>query len=86
VAPSYDDIGQRRLAGSFFFSRGSGDVSHAGMFVTSLAMQLAHDVPALKKEVCAAIKESADIVGQSLQYQWRYLVLEPLSRLADSMN
>jgi hypothetical protein len=44
VARSYFDEG--RLAASFFFSRGGGDVSHAGMFVTSIAKQVAHNVPA----------------------------------------
>jgi hypothetical protein len=31
---------QKRLGASFFFSRGGGDVSHAGKFFTSIAVQL----------------------------------------------
>jgi hypothetical protein len=39
VARKYHD--RQRLAASFFFSRGGGDVGHAGKFVTSIAVQLA---------------------------------------------
>jgi len=35
---------QKRLGASFFFSRGGGDLSHAGKFVTSIAIQLAHNI------------------------------------------
>jgi hypothetical protein len=38
---------QKRLGASFFFSKGDGDVSHAGKFFTSLAVQLAAAIPTL---------------------------------------
>jgi hypothetical protein len=38
---------RKRLRASFFFSRGGGDVSHAGKFFTSIAMQLANNAPPL---------------------------------------
>ena len=40
---------QERLGASFFFSRGGGDVSHAGKFFTSIAVQLANKSPSLKQ-------------------------------------
>ncbi|KIN00703.1 hypothetical protein OIDMADRAFT_125193, partial [Oidiodendron maius Zn] len=40
---------QKRLGTSFFFSRGGGDVSHAGKFFTSIAVQLACNVPSLRQ-------------------------------------
>ncbi|KFY02933.1 hypothetical protein O988_01801, partial [Pseudogymnoascus sp. VKM F-3808] len=43
VACKYHE--QRRLGASFFFSKGGGDVSHAGKFFTSIAVQLANNVP-----------------------------------------
>ncbi|KAF2179765.1 hypothetical protein K469DRAFT_693663 [Zopfia rhizophila CBS 207.26] len=46
VARKYYD--QKRLGASFFFSRGGGDVGNAGLFVTSIAAQLANDVPPLQ--------------------------------------
>jgi hypothetical protein len=45
LARSYYD--KQRLAASFFFTRGGGDVGHAGKFVTSIAVQLADNVPAV---------------------------------------
>ncbi|KAF1985199.1 hypothetical protein K402DRAFT_394897 [Aulographum hederae CBS 113979] len=82
VARKYYD--QKRLGASFFFSRGGGDVSHAGKFVTSIAWQLASNVPTLDQYVCDVIKERRDIASQSLRDQWQQLVLRPLSRLSGS--
>jgi len=70
------------LGASFFFSRGGGDVGHAGKFVTSIAVQLANNIPPLKHNICDAITERTDIANQSLRDQWHQLVLGPLSKLA----
>ena len=51
-----------------------------GKFVTSIAVQLANNMPALKRNICDAITERGDIVSQSLRDQWRHLVLGPLSK------
>ncbi|KAF1830129.1 hypothetical protein BDW02DRAFT_115279 [Decorospora gaudefroyi] len=82
VARSYYD--KQRLAASFFFSRGGGDVGHAGRFVTSLAVQLARNVPALRQRISDAVADRDDIASQSLRDQWDHLVLGPLSKLSDS--
>ncbi|KAL5409067.1 hypothetical protein PMIN04_011177 [Paraphaeosphaeria minitans] len=37
---------KRYLVATIFFSRAGGDVSHAGKFVTNIAVQLAHNVAA----------------------------------------
>jgi hypothetical protein len=79
VARRYHD--RQQLAASFFFSRGSGDVGHAGKFVTSIAVQLAHSVPAVRRHISDAVAERSDIVSQSLRDQWQHLVLRPLSKL-----
>jgi hypothetical protein len=79
VAAKYSK--KRSLWASFFFSRGGADVGHAGKFVTSIAVQLANNIPALKRNVCDAITERGDITSQSLRDQWRHLVLGPLSKL-----
>lgn len=71
---------QGRLGASFFFSRGGGDVSHAGKFVASIAVQFADNIPALYQHVYSAIAERSDIVSQSLRDQWHQLVLRPLSK------
>jgi hypothetical protein len=82
VARKYDD--QKRLGASFFFSRGGGDVGHAGKFVTSIAVQLVSSIPTLHQHVCGAITERPNIASQSLRDQWHQLVLRPLSKLDGS--
>jgi hypothetical protein len=52
--------------------------------VTSLAVQLARNVPAVKQLISNAIAERDDIASQSLRDQWHHLVLSPLSKLSDS--
>jgi hypothetical protein len=79
VARSYHD--KHRLAASFFFSRGGGDVGHAGKFVTSIAVQLMHNVRASRQHIRAAVAERSDIASESLRDQWHHLVLRPLSKL-----
>jgi len=77
---------QECLAASFFFSRGSGDVSHAGKFFTSLARQLADRSPSLKHYICEAIAEHSNIANEALRDQWRHLILRPLSKLDRSLS
>jgi hypothetical protein len=72
---------QKRLGASFFFSRGGGDVRHAGKFVTSIAVQLASSVSTLYRFICDAITEHSNIASKSLYDQWQQLVLGPLSKL-----
>jgi hypothetical protein len=79
VAKEYHAKG--RLAASFFFLRAGGDVSHAGKFITSVAVQLGSSIPGLKRKICGAISKHSDIASQSLDDQWRELVLGPLSCL-----
>jgi hypothetical protein len=79
VARSYHD--KQRLAASFFFSRGGGEVGHARRFVTSITVQLAHNVPASRQHICDAIAGRSDIASQSLRDQWHHLVLRPLLKL-----
>ena len=81
VACEYSE--RKRLGASFFFSRGGGDVSHAGKFFTSIAVQLANNAPPLQRCICEAIREHSDITSKSLRDQWRQLVLGPLSKLSD---
>ena len=72
---------KKRLGASFFFSRGGGDVGHAGKFVTSIALQLSKSMPSLRQHICDAITEHNDIASQSLRDQWQQLVLSPLSKI-----
>jgi hypothetical protein len=55
VAHRYFD--QKRLGASFFFSRGGGDISYAGKFFTSLAVQLARNVAQIQRFISNAVIE-----------------------------
>src|SRR5277367_6209990 len=72
---------RKRLGASFFFSRGVEDRSHAGKLFTTIAVQLAHILSALKQHICTAVDEHNDIAGQSQHDQWKHLILQPLSKL-----
>jgi len=74
-------LGVSRLGASFFFSKGGGDVGHAGKFFTSLALQLAATSPSLKQHICEAIAENSLIANLTLRDQWRQLILQPLSKI-----
>ncbi|KAM3075289.1 hypothetical protein ACMFMG_007269 [Clarireedia jacksonii] len=77
---------EKRLGASFFFSRVSGDISHASKFITSLAEQLTSNIPSLQHYISDTITERSDITSQSLRDQWQQLVLRPLSRLNGSSS
>ncbi|KAJ4299230.1 hypothetical protein N0V90_004474 [Kalmusia sp. IMI 367209] len=70
------------LAASFFFSRDDGDINHAGNFVTSIAWQLAHTLPASRQHICDAIRSG--FATHTLRDQWRHLIIGPLSKLNGS--
>jgi hypothetical protein len=84
VARRHYDRGS--LGASFFFIKGGGDVSHVGKFATSIAVQLARNIPASRQHICKAIAERPDISKYSLRDQWQHLVLISLSALDNSDN
>jgi hypothetical protein len=57
---------RKRLGASFFFSRSGGDASYAGIFVTSIALQLANNAPPLKRYICDAVRERSDVANKRL--------------------
>lgn len=79
VARRYFD--QNRLGASFFFARGGGDVGNVSKFVTSIAIQLASSVRALRRYIIDAVSGHSDITSLSLRDQWQMLILTPLSKM-----
>jgi hypothetical protein len=61
-------------------------VSHAGKFFTSIAVQLANNIPSLRHYICDAISNCKDIASRSLRDQWSQLILFPLSKLGSSSS
>ena len=72
---------QKRLAASFFFSRGRGDLSNTGKLFSTVAIQLAATSTELKRYICKAIAEHENVDRQSLREQWTNLIYQPLSRV-----
>jgi len=70
-----------KLAASFFFSRGRGDISHAGMFFTTIATQLAKHLPELEPLISKAIDDHSDISKRILREQWQLLIYKPLENV-----
>ena len=56
-------------------------MSHAGKFFTSIAVQLANNIPSLRHYIYDAISNNKDIASQSFRDQWSQLILFPLSKL-----
>ena len=79
IAGSISDQGH--LGASFCFSRGQGDLGHAGKFISTLAYQLAMVSPTLKRLICDAVAQQPDITHLDLSNQWNKLIIGPLSRM-----
>ena len=78
---AHDLAGDKRLAASFFFSRGGGDLGNASKIFTTLARQLANKSPAFKHFICETVAKNTNIGSLGLYDQWETLILKPLSRL-----
>jgi hypothetical protein len=61
-------------------------MSHASKFFTSIAVQLANNIPSLRYYICDAISNCKDIASRSLRDQWSQLILFPLSKLSSSSS
>ncbi|KAF8537665.1 vegetative incompatibility protein HET-E-1 [Trichophaea hybrida] len=84
VARTWSD--QNQLGGSFFFSKGRGDLGHAAKFFISLAAQLTNTLPSIRPYTCKVIEEIPDIFQRGLADQWKYLILQPLSNYVKEVS
>ncbi|KAF5536443.1 vegetative incompatibility het-E-1 [Fusarium phyllophilum] len=73
---------QGRLGGSFFFSKGGGEISKASKLATTLAGQLAAAMSEPRRYICEAIGNREDIIQQSFRDQWKQLIIDPLSKIS----
>lgn len=69
---------RKRLAGSFFFFRGSGDRSRTRRFAATIASQMMTAIPSTASFVKAALKAQPNLPTLPLDIQFQYLVFEPL--------
>lgn len=70
------------LGATFFFKRGESDRTNLKNFVSTLARQLARNVPGLAAYIKAAIDIDSTIVDKRVQEQFNRLVIEPLSKVS----
>ncbi|KAL2848932.1 hypothetical protein BJY01DRAFT_246158 [Aspergillus pseudoustus] len=73
------------LGASFFFSRGRGLRAESTAFITTLALQLAAQMPEFAPYLAAAVGGQNRVGEISLSDQWQRLILEPLSALSDTL-
>lgn len=70
------------LGATFFFKRGESDRTNLKNFVSTLARQLARNVPGLDVHIKAAIDVDSTIVDKRVQEQFKRLVIEPLLKIS----
>ncbi|KAK7191834.1 vegetative incompatibility protein HET-E-1 [Paraphaeosphaeria sporulosa] len=62
-------------------ARIQNEITLAGKFVTSIAVQLADNITTCRQHIRDVIAERSNIAQTSLRDQWQHLVLRPLSQL-----
>ncbi|RXW13279.1 hypothetical protein EST38_g12572, partial [Candolleomyces aberdarensis] len=73
---------RKRLVGSFFFFRNTGDRSRMARFATTLACQLAAAIPEAAPFIEKALKTRPGLLQANLAAQLRHLVYEPFNAVA----
>jgi hypothetical protein len=74
-------LNENRLGASFFFRRGGGELETAQKLVTTIVVQLAQSSAALKRHICSAVAANPSIRHNTLNDQWKRLVLCPFQKL-----
>ena len=67
------------LSASFFFKRGEGDRGNTSRFFTTIAAQLAIELPELVPHIVAALEANPSLPEKSMEQQFNKLLLDPLS-------
>ncbi|KAL4906329.1 hypothetical protein BDW74DRAFT_177343 [Aspergillus multicolor] len=70
-----------RLGASFFFDKTKAEGNNANGLFTTIVRSIASVVPSLHDYLCAALESNENIQNQSLENQWKKLILEPLRQL-----
>ena len=67
-----------QLAGSFFFSRSAPSRNNTRHFFTTIALQFAHSIPHMRKEICKAVENDLQILHRQHRTQMKQLIVQPL--------
>jgi hypothetical protein len=84
IAQQFAD--QERLAASFFFTKGRGDLGHARNFFSTIAIQLATVSPLMRDYICEEVRNQPDIARKAMSEQWKRLILRPLRKVRDHQS
>ena len=79
VAEQWDR--SKRLAGTFFFFRNSGDQSKIVRLVPTLAYHLTRYVPETTQSIENALTEDASLLMQPIEQQFQELIINPVTAL-----
>ena len=79
VAHRWND--SKRLLGTFFFFRNSGDQSKGVRLVPTLSYQLTLSMPETKQSIEDALIEDPSLLNRSLEHQFRKLIIDPILTL-----
>lgn len=71
---------------SYFFKKGEGDRGGAAMFFTTIANQLASQLPVLRPYIQAAIENDLTLVHRAMEEQYDKLILKPLHECGTRPN
>ena len=71
----------KRLAGTFFFFRNSGDQSKVVRLVSTLAYDLTRYLPGTTQSIENALTEDASLLKKSIEHQFQKLIVDPVAAL-----
>ncbi|KAJ9601892.1 hypothetical protein H2200_013607 [Cladophialophora chaetospira] len=77
---------QGRLGASFFFKRGEHDRQNASLFFTTIALDLARQIPGLATYMHHAIDQDPGIAHRTLKEQFDKLIYQPLIDIGPSSS
>ncbi|KAJ5608772.1 hypothetical protein N7528_009339 [Penicillium herquei] len=69
------------LGGTFFFDQNQGELSTAPYLFPTLCTAIGDCLPDIRSEICEVNKDHSNILYESLNNQWKKLILEPILRL-----
>ncbi|KAJ5724239.1 hypothetical protein N7488_002274 [Penicillium malachiteum] len=67
--------------GTFFFDQNQGELSTAPYLFPTLCTAIGECLPDIRSEICEVNKDHSNILYESLNNQWKKLILEPILRL-----
>ncbi|KAK6219460.1 hypothetical protein LQW54_002192 [Pestalotiopsis sp. IQ-011] len=70
--------GTATLGASFFFKRGEGDRGNMSKLISTIASQLAHQVPGIARHIKLALDEDPGIYRKELKRQFEILILQAI--------